>query len=258
MNTVIRVAVTGAAGRMGTLIIDNVLKNSDMKLVGAFDIKNIGKSVGDVKITDAKNFDSALKEMKPDVLIDFTATAAAVENVKIAAKNKVNLVVGTTGFTDAQRKEMEQAIGKNVAAVISSNFSVGVNVFWKILEFSTGYLKDFDIEILEAHHKFKKDAPSGTAKTSAEVILKTLKKDLALTYGREGLKERGAEIGIHAIRGGDIVGEHTVLYAGDGERIEITHRAHSRQAFAGGAIRAAKWVVKAGKGLHSYAEVLGL
>lgn len=254
----IKVAVTGAAGRMGTLIIDNVLKAGDLKLVGAFDIRNTGKQVGSIKIMDAKNLDGALKELKPDVLIDFTTASAAVENVKIAAKHKINLVVGTTGFSDAQRKEIEHAVGKNVAAVISSNFSVGVNVFWKLLESATGYMQDFDIEILEAHHKFKKDAPSGTAKTSAEIILKALKKELALTYGREGLKERGAEIGIHAIRAGDIVGEHTVLFAGDGERIEITHRAHSRQAFASGAIRAARWAVSAEKGLHSYAEVLGL
>jgi 4-hydroxy-tetrahydrodipicolinate reductase len=258
VNIVIKVAVTGAAGRMGTLIIDNVLKASDLKLVGAFDIKNIGKQVGDVKIMDVKYLDAALRELKPDVLIDFTVASGAVENVKIAARNKVNLVVGTTGFTDEQRKEMEQAIGKNVAAVISSNFSVGVNVFWKILEFAAVYLKDFDIEIIEAHHRFKKDAPSGTAKTSAEIILKALKKELAFTYGREGLKERGAEIGLHAIRAGDIVGEHTVLFAGDGERIEITHRAHSRQAFASGALKAARWVVTAEKGLHSYSKVLGL
>ncbi len=262
----IKIAVTGACGKMGGLIIENVLKSGDMKLVSAIDVTNTGKDIGDVmrigklevQVSDAKEINTVLEKTKPDVLIDFTVAQAAVKNVIASAGQKVNLVVGTTGFTPEQRASMEKAIKENkVAAVISPNFSIGVNVFWGLLAEAAKRLSDYDIEIIEAHHNQKKDAPSGTAVKAAEVISKTLGgKDFV--YGRHGLSPRQKEIGIHAVRGGDIVGDHTVLFAGDGERIEIKHQAHSRQAFASGAVKAASWVSEASPGVYEMRDVLGI
>ena len=262
----IKIAVTGACGKMGGLIIENVLKSKEMKLVSAIDVTNIGKDIGEVMrtgklevpVTDAKDIENVLKRSKPDVLIDFTIAHAAVKNVTACARNKVNLVVGTTGFTKEQRSEMDEAISENgISAVISPNYSIGVNVFWGLLAEAAKRLGDYDIEIIEAHHNQKKDAPSGTAVKAAEVISHTLG-GKELVYGRQGLAPRKKEIGIHAVRGGDIVGDHTVLFAGDGERIEIKHQAHSRQAFAKGAVTAAIWVSRAQPGIYEMADVLGI
>jgi len=262
----IKIAVTGACGKMGGLIIENVLKSKDMKLVSAIDVTNIGRDLGevmrtgklDVPVTDANDIENVLKKSKPDVLIDFTIAHAAVKNVTACARNKVNLVVGTTGFSKEQRSEMDKAISENsISAVISPNYSIGVNVFWGLLAEAAKRLGDYDIEIIEAHHNQKKDAPSGTAVKAAEVISNTLG-GKELVYGRQGLAPRKKEIGIHAVRGGDIVGDHTVLFAGDGERIEIKHQAHSRQAFAKGAVTAALWVSKAQPGIYEMADVLGI
>lgn len=246
-----RVAVSGACGRMGALIIQNIMESSDMELVAAFDVVKIGSEVEGVGVSDPQDMQEVLEEASPDVLIDFTLADSAFENVKKAASKGVNLIVGTTGFSEEQIDEMNKAIEGNVAAVISPNFSIGVNVFWKMIEDAKSYLKDYDIEIIEAHHRHKKDAPSGTALHAARIL------GDKFVYGREGVSPRGDEIGIHSVRGGDIVGDHTVLFAGEGERFEITHRAHSRQSFATGAIKAARWVVSAGNGVHSMSEVLG-
>jgi len=260
----IKIAVTGACGKMGGLIIENVLKSEDLKLVLAIDVTNIGKDIGEVMktgklgvpVTDANDIENVLKISKPDVLIDFTIAQAAVKNVIACARNKVNLVVGTTGFTNDQISLMDKAISENsISAVISPNFSIGVNVFWGLLAEAAKRLGDYDIEIIEAHHNQKKDAPSGTAVKAAKVISDTLG-GKELVYGRYGLAPRHKEIGIHAVRGGDIVGDHTVLFAGDGERIEIKHQAHSRQAFAKGAVRAATWVCAARPGIYEMADVL--
>jgi len=262
----IKIAVTGACGKMGGLIIENVLKSKEMKLVSAIDVTNIGKDIGevmrtgklDVPVTDANDIENVLKKSKPDVLIDFTIAQAAVKNVTACARNKVNLVVGTTGFTKEQRSIMDKAISENsISAVITPNFSIGVNVFWSLLAEAAKRLEDYDIEIIEAHHNQKKDAPSGTAMKAAEVISNTLG-GKELVHGRHGIAPRHKEIGIHAVRGGDIVGDHTVLFAGDGERIEIKHQAHSRQAFAKGAVTAALWVSKAQPGIYEMADVLGI
>ncbi len=262
----IKIAVTGACGKMGGLIIENVLKSKEMKFVCAIDVTDIGMDIGEVMrmgklnvpVENANDIDRALDRSKPDVLIDFTIAAAAVKNVIAGARKKVNLVVGTTGFTPEQRESMEKSIRENnVAAVISPNFSIGVNVFWGLLAEAASRLSDYDIEIIEAHHNQKKDAPSGTAVKAAEVISKTLG-GKELIYGRHGLSPRHREIGIHAVRGGDIVGDHTVLFAGDGERIEIKHQAHSRQAFAGGAVKAAQWVAAAAPGVYEMRDVLGI
>lgn len=262
----IKIAVTGACGRMGGLIIENVLKSKDMKLVSAIDVSNIGKDIGEVMrvgalnvpVEDANNIDSVLENSKPDVLIDFTIAEPAVKNVLAAARKKINLVVGTTGFTKEQRSIMETSIKYNgVSAVITPNFSIGVNVFFGLLAEAAARLGDYDIEIIEAHHNQKKDAPSGTALKAAQTISNVLG-ERELVYGRHGLSPRKREIGIHAVRGGDIVGDHTVLFAGDGERIEIKHQAHSRQAFARGAIRAAEWVCSARSGVYDMKDVLGI
>jgi 4-hydroxy-tetrahydrodipicolinate reductase len=262
----INIAVTGACGKMGGLIIENVLRSKNMELVAAIDVTNIGRDIGEVMrtgklnvpVTDANDIEKVLEKSKPDVLIDFTIANAAVKNVTACARKKVNLVVGTTGFSPEQRSVMNKAIKENgIAAVISPNFSIGVNVFWGLLAEAARRLKDYDIEIIEAHHNQKKDAPSGTAVKAAEVISKTLG-GKELVYGRHGLAPRQKEIGIHAVRGGDIVGDHTVLFAGDGERIEIKHQAHSRQAFAKGAVTAAAWVSSALPGIYEMADVLGI
>lgn len=253
-----RVAVTGARGRMGRLIVENVASAADMELAAAFDIVGVGERINDVSISSPDVIGEVIQDANPDVLVDFTAADAAMENIRIAAENKVNLVVGTTGFTNDQRQVISDVVDKSdIAAVVSPNFSIGVNVFWKLIEEASKYLREYDVEIMEAHHRGKKDAPSGTALKAAE-ILSSILGGRKLVFGREGLSPRADEIGIHSIRAGDIVGEHTVLYAGDGERIEITHRAHSRQTFAAGAIKAARWVMEAEPGLYSMSDVLGL
>ncbi|UZE92210.1 MAG: 4-hydroxy-tetrahydrodipicolinate reductase [Methanosarcinales archaeon] len=238
----IKVAICGAAGRMGSLIAQNVLSEDDMTLVAAFDVKDVGKSAGDVRISDVKQIHDVLAETKPDVLVDFTVASGAVENAKAAAEHDVNIVIGTTGFTPEQYEEVRNVIDKKVTAVISPNFAVGVNVFWKLIGDAAKYLGDADVEIVEAHHKHKKDAPSGTAKKAAKIVRSAL----------------GREVSVHSIRSGDIVGDHLVLFAGDGERLEIKHQAHCRQAFASGVIKAIRWIVSAQKGIFSMNDVLGL
>lgn len=262
----IRAAVTGASGRMGKLIISNIVAYDGIELSAAFDLVNIGKDAGEtaqvgnlgVSISDVKDMERVLKESSTDVLIDFTIADATVVNAPRAASAGVNLIIGTTGLSKEQKQIIEEAVSKHgVAGIISPNFSVGVNVFFKILSEASKYLGDFDIEIIEAHHNKKKDAPSGTAIKAADVISAALGgKDYV--YGRQGIAPRKKEIGIHAVRGGDIVGDHTVLFAGDGERIEIKHQAHSRQAFASGAVKAAAWICNAGPGMYTMEDILGL
>ncbi len=257
----IKIAVTGAYGKMGGLLIENILKSNDMQLTAAIVAKMDKRknlNTGNAPVINAKDIDICLEKLKPDVLLDFTITTASVENVKAAARNRVNIVIGTTGFTGEQRSYIERTIkGTDIAAVISPNFSIGVHVFWGLLGRAAGLLLDYDIEIIEAHHNRKKDAPSGTAVKASEILSKTVG-GKCFIYGRQGLSPRRKEIGIHAVRGGDIIGDHTVLFAGDGERIEIKHKAHSRQAFASGALLAARWVAKAPGGVYSMKDVLGV
>lgn len=257
----ISVAIAGAAGRMGRLLVKNVVEDEELKLKQAFDVAKVGEDAGELAgvgktgVTISDNTD----ELNSDVLIDFTIADAAVKNIKVASEKGVKLVVGTTGFSAEQWKEIEEAV--KVPAVISPNFSVGVNLFWKTLEFVTPYLLNYDVEILEIHHRFKRDSPSGTAIKAANVIKKVLeekgiKRDFK--FERSGISPRGDEIGVFGIRGGDVVGEHTVFFLGDGERLEITHRAGSRQAFASGAIKAVKWISDIDKpGIYTMDDVLG-
>ena len=256
-----RIAITGALGRMGTLVIQEAARIEGMELVAGLDAVGAGKPLqGGVLVKDASQLEQVLKETRPDVLIDFTIAKAAVKNVCTAAALGVDLVVGTTGISPEQHSEMREAIEGNVAAVITPNFSVGVNLFWKLVADAAAALKgyDFDIEIIEAHHNQKKDAPSGTALATLEAIRRARgESDLSeVVYGRNGIMPRGKEIGVHAVRAGDIVGDHTVLLAGPGERLEIRHQAHSRAAFASGAVRAATWVVGRKPGIYCMADVL--
>ncbi len=247
----VKVAIAGINGRMGQMITDTLLAQPDMALVAGFDLQG-GRKVDKITVSPASDMGSVLKAAKPDVLIDFTIASATVQNVKTAAASGVNLVIGTTGFDDAQKAEIKKAIetGK-VAAIMSPNYSVGVQVFLKLLREAAKRLDDCDIEIIEAHHNKKKDAPSGTALKAADVIASALPVKPKYVHGREGVALRAKEIGIHAVRGGDIVGDHTVLFACDGERIEVKHQAHSRQAFASGAVKAAKWIASQKPGLYS-------
>ena len=253
----LKIAVAGARGRMGQLIIDEVRRFEDLKFVAGFDLLGLGGPLGEgVAVQDPSDLATVLKSTGAEVLIDFTAPAATVENVRMAAETGVDLVVGTTGFTEDQRREMAEAIEGRVAAVISPNYSIGVNLFWRLIDEAARSLTGYDIEVIEAHHRNKMDAPSGTATEAVRVLAGAIGTD-EVVYGREGQGLRGGEIGVHAVRAGDIVGDHTVLFAGPGERLEIKHQAHSRQAFATGAVRAARWVASVPKGIYTMADVLG-
>lgn len=260
----IKVAVTGATGRLGAKIIKSVLKQGDIEVVAAIGSPNTeleGKDIDEligvghigVPVNGAQRLSEVLKKKTPDVLVDFTIANATAENVKTSAECGVNVVIGTTGLSKVQLNEIKESIEKNnIKAVISPNMAVGVNVFFKVIKDLAKVLNDYDIEIIEAHHKHKADAPSGTAVKAYEIITDELgrNKDEACVYGRQGLvgARTKEEIGVHAVRGGDIIGDHTVLFAGDGERIEIVHRAHNRQAFVTGAIKAIRYVIKAPEG----------
>lgn len=261
-----RVAVLGACGRMGSMIIRRVLATDGMEISAAFDLVNLGKDVGEVigvgtlnvPVSDSKDLGNVLKESKTDVLIDFTIAPATAVNAPVAADAGINLIIGTTGLSAEQKTNITEAVIRNkVAAVISSNYSIGVGVFFKLIKQAADYLGDeYDVEIIEAHHNQKKDAPSGTALTAAEIISKEMG-GKEIIYGREGVCPRGKEICIHAVRGGDIVGDHTVMFIGNSERIEIRHQAHSREIFVGGAVLAAGWVVNQKKGVvYDMADVL--
>jgi 4-hydroxy-tetrahydrodipicolinate reductase len=240
---------------MGQTLGRMVNESKDLELVGGINLRP--SSFFGVDIVEAKDADALLKKTKADVMIDFTVASAAVENVKLAARNNVALVVGTTGISAEQRAEMEKAIHSHVPAVISTNFSVGVNIFWQLVRESAKLLKDNDIEVIEAHHRHKKDAPSGTAKTILEILDEEAGPRQKM-YGREGMTERKNEIGVHVIRGGDIVGDHTVMFSKNFETIELTHRAYDRSVFASGALLAARWVAGKKPGIYGMNDVLGL
>jgi 4-hydroxy-tetrahydrodipicolinate reductase len=236
----IRVALIGAAGRMGQAII-NAAEREGIAVITKIDL-------GD-KIAFAG----------ADVAIDFSHADAATSICEVAIKSKTRLVIGTTGHSAKQRDDIVAA-SKQIPVVLASNFSVGVNALFALTENAAKILgDDFDLEIVETHHRMKKDAPSGTAKTLAE-ILQRARQTRILRHGREGIVgERGkSEIGIHSVRGGDVVGDHTVIFAGQGERLELTHRASSRETFARGAIRAARWVIGKSPGLYDMRDMLGL
>lgn len=253
----IKVAVSGACGKMGRSIIRTLHSEEDMKLLHAFEStksphlgKDIGTVIGSGKtgviVRSSDELDETLKNTPPDVLVDFTVAEAAFNAIKTAASNSIDMVVGTTGFSEQQMEEIKKIVEKNrISAVISPNMATGVNVFFKIVEEASKKLdKSYEVEIVEAHHRAKKDSPSGTALRAAKLIADS----------------SGRDIKFHSIRAGDIVGDHTVLFAGNGERLEITHRAHSRQAFVNGAMKAIRFVnSKKGMGkIYSTWDVLGI
>lgn len=250
----VKVVVCGASGRMGQTIGRMVNESKDLDLAGGIDLKPVFFGVD---IVETGNAEALLKKTKADVLIDFTVASAAVGNVRMAAGNNCALVVGTTGISPEQRAEMEKAIKGHVPAVISTNFSIGMSIFQQLVRESARLLKEYDIEVIEAHHRNKKDAPSGTAKTLIQIIEEEAgprKKQ----YGREGMTERQNEIGVHVIRGGDIVGDHTVMFSKNFETIELSHRAYDRSVFASGALQSARWVVGKKPGIYGMNDVLGL
>jgi 4-hydroxy-tetrahydrodipicolinate reductase len=266
----IKIGVIGF-GRMGKEIIKEAV-GAGMKIVAVVDAPQspaFGKDAGvlsgidklGVDVSSAENLGATLEKTKPDVVIDFSSVAATIKNSKTVSDKKINLVIGTTGLSEKELSEIKDNVKKNnTGAVISPNMSIGVNVFWKLTESAAKKLSDYDIEIIEKHHRFKKDAPSGTAMKTAQVIADAIEIDLKEkgVYGRKGMKERAkGEIGIHAIRAGDIVGEHTVIFCTLGETIELTHKAHSRSVFTKGAIKAAEYV-KGKKGVYGMDDVLNL
>ncbi|WP_455206725.1 4-hydroxy-tetrahydrodipicolinate reductase [Kaarinaea lacus] len=263
------IAVTGAAGRMGKALIEACELADDADLVGAIERSGssaIGMDAGDMAGIGKKNIaivDSvALVIDKVDVLIDFTTPESTMANLATCRAANKRLVVGTTGLSEANKKAISEA-GKDIAIVFAPNMSVGVNLCLKLLDIAARVMnEDIDIEIIEAHHRHKVDAPSGTALAMGEVVAKALGRDLkeCAVYGREGRTgERSrSTIGFETIRAGDIVGEHTVMFAGIGERVEITHKASSRMTFAKGAVRAAKWLMAQEKGVFDMQDVLGL
>ena len=265
----INIAVTGAAGRMGKTLIQAILETQGVTLSAAVEQPghpSIGSDAGEMaglgRIGVPVVEDLAAVAPHFDVLIDFTVPAATLANLKVCAAHGKRMVIGTTGLNELQQAQM-QALAMQVAVVAAPNYSVGVNATFKLLEMAAGIFgDDVDIEIIEAHHRYKVDAPSGTAIRMGEVIANSLGRDLSevASYGREGITgERHRQtIGFSTVRGGDIVGEHTVIFAGAGERLEITHRAHSRSNFAEGAVRAARWLADKGAGVFDMQDVLGL
>jgi len=265
----LRIAITGAAGRMGKTLIEACQQAEDCEVSAAVErpgVSLIGADAGElagvgslnVKLVD--DIASVLDDF--DTLIDFTSIETTLNNLQICKANNKKVIIGTTGFSDEQKQQIKDA-AEQTAVVFAPNMSVGVNLCLKLLEMAASVLnEDYDIEVIEAHHRHKVDAPSGTALRMGEVVAETLGRDLkdCAVYGREG--HTGARdpqsIGFETIRAGDVVGEHTVMFATDGERVEITHKASSRMTFAKGAIRAAKWLQSRDKGLYDMQDVLGL
>jgi 4-hydroxy-tetrahydrodipicolinate reductase len=264
-----KIIVAGATGKMGARIATLAAEYDGLKLAGAFerpDHKDIGKDIsGLINIRDAGILLSgSLEDIvdAADAVIDFTAPEATLRNAAVAAAHKKALVVGTTGMSKDQVSALA-SFAKDIPIVFAPNMSVGINLLLKVLaDISPVLAEDFDIEIIEAHHRLKKDAPSGTAMKLAQVIADSIDRNLdeVAVYTRKGItgERPNKVIGMQTIRGGDIVGDHTVMYCGLGERIEITHKASSRDTFARGALRAAMWLSDKQPGLYDMQDVLGL
>jgi 4-hydroxy-tetrahydrodipicolinate reductase len=263
-----RVVVTGAAGRMGTQIVRLVRATDGMSLAGA--VERPGSAVGQdagalafagpagVLVVD----DLAKALAGADVVIDFTTHEASARHAEACAERGVPLVIGSTGFTPEAKARVATA-AKKIPIVLAPNMSVGVTVLFELVRQAAKVLGDgYDVEIVELHHKKKRDAPSGTAVRLGEIAAEALGRDPkdTLAFSRHGIigERPPREIGMQTLRGGDVVGEHTVFFCGEGERLELTHRATSREQFARGAVRAAQWVVGKPAGLHDMADVLGL
>ena len=263
------IIVAGAAGRMGNRIVACLRDTPDLRLCAALEApahpalgRDAGELAGVGRLGVALAGDPAAAITRDRVLVEFSVPEASLEHLRLVARAGARAVIGTTGFSAAQRAEIGE-LARGAAILLSPNMSVAVNVAFTLLATMARALgDDYDVEITEIHHRFKKDAPSGTALRMAEVVAEALGRDLGqvAVYGRQGLPgERGPrEIGVLSLRSGDVVGEHTVSFGALGERLELTHRAHSRDTFARGALRAARWIAGRAPGLYSMQDVLGL
>lgn len=265
----IRIGVAGAAGRMGKTILD-VCRDTDGVAVGAAienaDSPVLGKDAGETAgigklgVDIVADIDKVIDDF--DVLIDFTLAGAVIGNMEKCRRAGRRMVIGTTGLDESQKKKI-QAAGKDIGIVFAPNMSIGVNLLFKLTQLAAQIIgEDTDIEIIEAHHNQKKDAPSGTAVRLGEIVASELGRDLkdCAVYGREGytgVRDPKA-IGFETIRAGDIVGDHTVMFASAGERVELAHKASSRKTFANGAVRAARWIMDRDNGVYDMQDVLGL
>lgn len=264
----VKVAILGCSGRMGRNLIQAAHEHENIELIGgsvrassSFSGFDLGELAG-IGAIDLITVTDLTQLIDADVFIDFTSIETTLENIKWCKQHKKALVIGTTGFNDEQVNFIEKA-SEFMPVILAPNTSVGVNLMFKLLEITAKAIGDYtDIEIFEAHHRFKKDAPSGTAVKMGQVIADTLGRDLnkCAVYGREGITEERSKdtIGFATVRAGDIVGEHTAFFADLGERLEITHKASSRMTFALGAMRAAFWLSEADNGFYDMQDVLGL
>jgi len=268
-NDPINVGVIGAGGRMGRMLIEAVQDNPQTTLSAAIEREGsslVGADAGEVAAIERLNIkivDDLVAVIDDiDVLIDFSLPDATEQNMQTCAEHKVAMVIGTTGFNEQQEQVLTEA-SKHIPIVYAGNYSTGVNLSLKLLSMAAkAFGNEADVEVIEAHHKHKIDAPSGTAYMMAEAVAEARGQDLkeVAVYGREGqtgVREAGT-IGIHAIRGGEIIGDHTVMFIADGEVVEITHRARARMTFAAGAVRATTWVIKQKAGQYNMQDVLGL
>ena len=250
----IRVAVIGALGRMGGEVARMVVEQPDMELAAAIegpDHPGLGATVGGVTVTTDEG------DVAIDVMVDFAVPDVSVDTARRAVKRSSPVVIGTTGFSDAQIDEL-RSLATEIPLVLAPNMSVGINLLYGLVREATAKLKGYDVEIVEMHHRAKRDAPSGTARRLAGII-EDVRGEVEWRHGREGIvgARRQDEVGIHAIRGGDVTGEHHVIYAGEGERIELVHRAGSRRAFASGTLAAIRFVRSRPPGLYDMQDVLG-
>lgn len=268
MSSILKIAVAGSAGRMGRALLEAVAESTDFQLKSALEHSEspfVGKDAGEIMgapngVVISHDFASALANC--DVLVDFTRPEGTMQHLEACLRHGVKMVIGTTGLSPEQRTHLELA-SKKIAIVQAPNMSVGVNLVFRLLDLAARVLADgYDIEIVEAHHRHKVDAPSGTALRMGEVIADALDRDLksCAVYGREGVtgERNPSTIGFATMRGGDIVGDHTAMFAGTGERVEISHKASSRATFAVGALRAARFLKDKQNGLFDMQDVLGL
>lgn len=248
---------------MGRELIRVIDELDDIQLLGAIEAPNhpcLGEKIGKIEVSF--NLEESIQEGA--VLVEFTTTSATLEHLGIAKRKGTPMVIGTTGFKDEEEYSIIEKTSQEIPILLSPNMSVGINLMYNLVKQASQILqgKKFDHEIIELHHRLKKDAPSGTAKKIAEIIAKATGKDLSenLVYGRQGItgKRTDKEIGIHSVRGGTAVGEHTVVFAGDGERLEITHRADSRRIYALGAILGAQFLTRKQNGLYDLQDALAV
>lgn len=257
----IKIIVIGAKGRMGQAIITEIYKEKDLEFIGGIETKEyIDLNTENKEIILKDNLEEIIS--LADVIVDFTTPLATLSYLPIIEKNKKPVIIGTTGFSEEQQKQIKM-VSLNIPCVFSPNMSIGINLLFKIIKDLASVLKeDYDIEIIEAHHRNKKDAPSGTAKKMVELIAGVYNwnpEEVAL-YGRKGItgQRKAKEIGVHAIRAGDIIGDHTIIFGGNGERIEITHCVHNRTTFAKGVIKAIRFIIKTPPGLYTMQDVLNI